>query len=168
MFNRVFKLVLNLKKKMISGLEPIHNASSFGHCDVIELLIERGANVNAVDRWEWTPLHESCTRQKLDVAALLIRRGADVNRKNSDDKSPLDLCPDGSDLRLLLTGEYRKAELLEAAKRGDEKTLLHLLTPLNVNAQASDGRKVRFLFFFLRLRLVLKLDKKKLLSNLLT
>lgn len=129
-----------------SGLEPIHNASSFGHCDVIELLLERGANVNAVDRWEWTPLHESCTRGKLDVAALLIRRGADVNRKNGEGKSPLDLCSEvgsnGADLRLLLTGEYRKSEMLEAAKKGDEKTLLQLLTPLNVNAQATDGRKV--------------------------
>lgn len=133
------------------GLEPIHNASSFGHCDIIELLIERGANVNATDRWQWTPLHESCTRQKLDVAMLLVRRGADVTRKNSDGKSPLDLVctPEAhtSELRLLLTGEYRKSELLEAAKKGDEKTLIQLLTPLNVNAHASDGRKVISIFF---------------------
>lgn len=126
---------------VLSGLEPIHNASSFGHCDLIEILIEHGANVNAVDRWEWTPLHESCTRQKLDVAMTLIRRGANVNLRNFDGKSPLDLCPEASDLRLLLTGEYRKNEFLEAAKKGDEKSLLQLLTPLNVNIQATDGRK---------------------------
>ena len=131
------------------GLEPIHNAASFGHCNVIELLIEKGANVNAVDRWAWTPLHESCTRDKLDVAALLIRRGADVTRKNCDGKSPLDLCAEGSDLRALLTGDYRKSELLEAAKKGDEKTLMQLLTPLNVNAQATDGRKVSFSILFI-------------------
>ena len=76
------------------------------------------------------------------MVALLIRRGADVACKNCDGKSPLDLCPEASDLRALLTGEYRKSEFLEAAKKGDEKTLLQLLTPLNVNAQATDGRKV--------------------------
>lgn len=101
--------------------------------------------MNAVDRWQWTPLHESCARGKLDVAALLVRRGADVNLKNSDGQSPLDLCPEGSELRLLLSGEYRKAELLEAAKKGDEKTLLQLLTPLNVNSMATDGRKVKII-----------------------
>jgi hypothetical protein len=122
---------------------------------VIELLIEKGANVNAVDRWAWTPLHESCTRDKLDVAALLIRRGADVTRKNCDGKSPLDLCAEGSDLRALLTGEYRKSELLEAAKKGDEKTLMLLLTPLNVNAQATDGRKVCFSILFYASRFIL-------------
>lgn len=56
--------------------------------------------------------------------------------------SAIDLCPDGSDLKLILTGEYRKSELLEAARQGDESTLLTLLTPLNVNINASDGRKV--------------------------
>jgi tankyrase len=126
----------------LSGLEPIHNASSFGHCEVIELLLEHGANVNAADRWQWTPLHESCMRAKLDVALLLVRKGADVNRKNLDGMSAIDLCPDGSDLKLILTGEYRKSELLEAARQGDESTLLTLLTPLNVNINASDGRKV--------------------------
>lgn len=38
-------------------------------------------------------------------------------------------------------GEYKKEELLEAARAGNEERLLALLTPLNVNCHASDGRK---------------------------
>lgn len=41
----------------------------------------------------------------------------------------------------LFSGEYKKEELLEAARSGNESRLLSLLTPLNVNCHASDGRK---------------------------
>ncbi|KAF4801193.1 hypothetical protein TURU_036603 [Turdus rufiventris] len=37
--------------------------------------------------------------------------------------------------------EYKKDELLEAARSGNEEKLMALLTPLNVNCHASDGRK---------------------------
>lgn len=42
----------------------------------------------------------------------------------------------------MFTGEYKKDELLEAARSGNEEKLMSLLTPLNVNCHASDGRKV--------------------------
>jgi hypothetical protein len=43
---------------------------------------------------------------------------------------------------LFKSGEYRKDELLEAARSGNEEKLLSLLTSTNVNCHASDGRKV--------------------------
>ena len=41
----------------------------------------------------------------------------------------------------VLTGEYKKEDLLEASRSGNEEKLMSLLTPLNVNCHASDGRK---------------------------
>ena len=41
-----------------------------------------------------------------------------------------------------LTGEYKKDELLESARSGNEEKMMSLLSPLNVNCHASDGRKV--------------------------
>ena len=43
---------------------------------------------------------------------------------------------------LTMPGEYKKDELLEAARSGNEEQMMALLTPLNVNCHASDGRKV--------------------------
>ncbi|KAJ8262660.1 hypothetical protein COCON_G00151170 [Conger conger] len=43
--------------------------------------------------------------------------------------------------KAVLTGEYKKDDLLEAARSGNEEKLMALLTPLNVNCHASDGRK---------------------------
>ena len=42
-----------------------------------------------------------------------------------------------------MTGEYKKDELLESARSGNEEKMMSILTPLNVNSHAGDGRKVR-------------------------
>lgn len=49
-------------------------------------------------------------------------------------------------LFLLIAGDYRKEELLEAARNGDEKVLLSYLTPFNVNCHSTAGRKVRIYY----------------------
>ena len=40
------------------GLVPLHNACSYGHYEVTELLVKHGASVNVCDLWRFTPLHE--------------------------------------------------------------------------------------------------------------
>lgn len=51
-----------LNKTHHRGLVPLHNACSYGHFEVTELLIQHGANVNACDLWQFTPLHEACCK----------------------------------------------------------------------------------------------------------
>ena len=43
---------------------------------------------------------------------------------------------------MFAAGNYRKDDLLESARIGHTEELLTLLTPLNVNCHAADGRKV--------------------------
>lgn len=50
-----------------AGLNPLHNASSFGHADVVRLLLEAGANPNTRDNWNYSPLHEAASKGKCDV-----------------------------------------------------------------------------------------------------
>ena len=105
------------------------------------MLLKNKANVNAKDNWSWTPLHEACLKNKIDVILVLVQNGADLKIKNSDGKIPLDLNPSNENVKAILNGEYRKNEILEAARTGQEETLIQLLTPLNVNCHVSDGRK---------------------------
>ncbi len=49
------------------GLIPLHNAASYGHMDMADLLIQGGANINACDRWKFTPLHEAAQKGRLQV-----------------------------------------------------------------------------------------------------
>lgn len=70
---------------------------------------------------------------------MLLQHGASPSARNSDGKSSSDLADTSA--KAVLCGEHRKDELLEAARSGNEDKLLFLLTPLNVNCHASDGRK---------------------------
>lgn len=121
------------------GLHPLHNACSFGHADVVRLLLEAGANPNTRDNWNYTPLHEAAIKGKIDVCIALLQHGADPNIRNTEGKTALELADPAT--RPVLTGDYRKDELLEAARSGAEDRLLSLLNPLNVNCHASDGRR---------------------------
>ena len=49
------------------GLIPLHNACSFGHADVVSLLLKNGADPNSRDNWNFTPLHEAAIKGKVDV-----------------------------------------------------------------------------------------------------
>ncbi|KAI5622572.1 tankyrase-1 isoform X3 [Silurus asotus] len=129
----------NVHARDDGGLIPLHNACSFGHAEVVSLLLCQGADPNARDNWNYTPLHEAAIKGKIDVCIVLLQHGADANIRNTDGKSALDLSEPSA--KAVLTGEYKKDELLEAARSGNEEKLMALLTPLNVNCHASDGRK---------------------------
>lgn len=74
----------------------------------------------------------------LHVSALL-QHGADISIRTTEGKTALELAETGT--LAVLSGEYRKEEILEAARSGAEEKLTSLLNPLNVNCHASDGRR---------------------------
>lgn len=74
-----------------SGLVPLHNACSYGHIEVTEMLIKHGACVNAMDLWQFTPLHEAASKSRIEVCSLLLSKGADPTLINCHSKSAIDL-----------------------------------------------------------------------------
>ncbi|XP_012505275.1 PREDICTED: tankyrase-1 [Propithecus coquereli] len=105
----------NVHARDDGGLIPLHNACSFGHAEVVSLLLCQGADPNARDNWNYTPLHEAAIKGKIDVCIVLLQHGADPNIRNTDGKSALDLADPSA--KAVLTGEYKKDELLEAARK---------------------------------------------------
>ena len=55
-----------------------------------ELLITKGADVNAVDNGIDTPLHKAASFSKHEIIELLIANGANVNAKDGLDRTPFD------------------------------------------------------------------------------
>ncbi|KAF3827760.1 hypothetical protein GH733_000995 [Mirounga leonina] len=129
----------NVQARDDGGLIPLHNACSFGHAEVVSLLLRHGADPNARDNWNYTPLHEAAIKGKIDVCIVLLQHGAEPTIRNTDGRTALDLADPSA--KAVLTGEYKKDELLESARSGNEEKMMALLTPLNVNCHASDGRK---------------------------
>jgi uncharacterized protein len=78
------------------GWTPLHLASFFGHGEVANLLLARGADVNARSKStrfakENTPLHAAAANKQVAVAEVLIAHGADVNAKDGSGFTPLAL-----------------------------------------------------------------------------
>jgi len=84
--NRLFK---NLSFPLHGERRPI----------IAELLIKRGADVNARNNYMNTPLHHVKT---LSIAELLIKHGADVNARNNYMNTPLHLAKTNDIAKLLI------------------------------------------------------------------
>ena len=57
----------------------LHLAAQEGHKEIAELLIAKGADLNAKTVGEWTPLHSAASKGQKEIVELLIAEGADVN-----------------------------------------------------------------------------------------
>ncbi|KAL8741378.1 MAG: hypothetical protein Q9190_006012 [Brigantiaea leucoxantha] len=72
------------------GTTLLHVASRTRNVELIRLLIQEGADVNAPNQDGQSPLHEALALEdNYDVARLLIENGADLANKTTDDKTPL-------------------------------------------------------------------------------
>lgn len=55
-----------------------HLAARNGNIQVLEALLEDGANKDIVDRWGRTPLHTAVVAGNTHIAALLSKQGATI------------------------------------------------------------------------------------------
>lgn len=69
--------------------DNLHQAIKNGNIDEAKSLIEKGANVNAMDKDGYTPLHLASINGHTEVVKYLFENGANVNAKNSNGNTPL-------------------------------------------------------------------------------
>jgi len=71
------------------GDTALHTAAYYGHTEVVKLLLNNGADIEAKDDDDWTPLHFAARFRHTEVAELLLQNGANIEAKESDDMTPL-------------------------------------------------------------------------------
>ncbi|XP_040567603.1 protein phosphatase 1 regulatory subunit 16A isoform X2 [Lepeophtheirus salmonis] len=150
--------VYNMLKRGVSpdsanedGLTALHQCCIDDNEEMLELLLENGANVNAKDTELWTPLHAAATCGHLHLVKYLIDRDADLLAVNADGNMPYDLCEDDITLsyienemakrnitQAMIDDRRRETELrmLEDLKQNGnlEKRNSQAITPLHISA----------------------------------
>ena len=77
------------KDTTMFGTTLLHSASKSGNMELVRLLIQEGADVNAQDEDGESPLHGAMARSdNYNVARILIDNGADLSSKAVDGKTP--------------------------------------------------------------------------------
>ncbi|XP_075245681.1 uncharacterized protein LOC142339499 isoform X4 [Convolutriloba macropyga] len=68
---------------------PLHFAVRGGHYNLAQLLLDKGADVNAEALEKLTPLHIAARNGDLDMTKLLVKREADVEHEALDNYRPI-------------------------------------------------------------------------------
>lgn len=69
---------------------PLHWAAGAGKVNTMEMLIARGAIIDARSESDATPLHQAVLRNRPEAVELLLNNNAAVNLKNKSGYTPLD------------------------------------------------------------------------------
>ncbi|XP_074872037.1 protein phosphatase 1 regulatory subunit 12C isoform X2 [Carettochelys insculpta] len=106
------------------GISALHQACIDENLEVVQFLVENGADVNQADNEGWTPLHVAASCGYKEIAQYLLAHGAHVAAVNSDGDIPLDIAEDDG-MEALLREEIAKRGVdVAAAKREEEELML--------------------------------------------
>ena len=120
-----------------AGYTALHYGARNGHCKVCQLLLQNGANVNALTRaGQATPLHRAATQGHVEITDLLLKSGADPNIGDADGFTALHravISNSGSVCKLLVSKTNPKnvdnsgRTPLDLAEERDNKDILEIL-----------------------------------------
>jgi uncharacterized protein len=81
---------VNLPSTNAQHVAPLHSAVAGQHVAIVKLLLEGGANPNAMQEKQFTPLQQAGHNGNLEIAKLLLEHGADAASRNEDGLTALD------------------------------------------------------------------------------
>jgi len=94
-----------------NGNTPLHEAVGHNTSDIVELLLQRGANPNAKNSTGWTPLHKLCATpidlpwshnitNRIDTIRSLVNHGARLEQRDGNGATPFLIAARTNNLKL--------------------------------------------------------------------
>ena len=80
---------MDITTKDDDGNTSVRDAGLCRELEVVQLLLEKGAVINAKDNYGNTPLHDAGLCRQLDIVQLLLKNGADITARDENGKTPL-------------------------------------------------------------------------------
>ncbi|XP_043270525.1 ankyrin repeat domain-containing protein 49-like [Venturia canescens] len=75
----------------LDGYTPLHKACYGNHVDVVEFLLEQGADKFAKTIDGWQPIHSACCWNNVECIATLLAANIDINARSNGKQTPLHL-----------------------------------------------------------------------------
>merc|ERR1711871_1004842 len=69
---------------------PLFGAAFQGSLEIVNALLDKGANVDIADKYGYTPLYIASSRGHLKVVNALLDKGADITKEDNWGYTPLD------------------------------------------------------------------------------
>ena len=129
---------INARDKTL-GLTPLSCAVLFDHAETAELLIQKGADVNAKGRDGGTPLHSAAFLGQIETAKLLIQNGANVNAKNHKGETPSDAAGTDWEATKFVATFLLKIEMDEEKVKTGRAKVIELLHQHGATAKTESG-----------------------------
>ena len=104
-----------------SGEYPIHAAAGSGQPELVRLLLDRGAEVEADDGKGGRPLHRAAEGGHVEAARILLAAGARVDRENRYGYLPIHCAASGGSVEMV--GLLKDAGAALDSKVGPEKPM---------------------------------------------
>ena len=106
--------------RIVNEWSPIYTASIYGFTEMVNLLLDSGADINDKSgKFETTPLHAAADRGHFETVNLLLARGALVDEPDSIGYTPLFLACESGHSEVVRI-------LIEAGSVFDDVRILHL------------------------------------------
>lgn len=137
-------LVADINAKALDDFTPLHNASSEGRDEIVEILIKSGANIDSLSSALRTPLHISCIRGHQHIIELLVNAGANIDAKDKDGSTPTHMLSEGGRLDIIEWFLKKKPDL--EAKNIYGETAVEVAANLSIRQllqQYSNQNKVK-------------------------
>ena len=129
------------------GETPLFPAMRNQQTDIVQLLLDRGANVHATDSRGCTPFFNAVYREQTDMLQLMLDRGVNVHATEADGTTPLMAAVESIDAvrQLLAAGsdldsrdDFQQTVLHHAAFTGSIDAVRALIVEHNANMLAED------------------------------